>query len=130
LEVSSTSIATTVNAITMDVGDILIPESDTKMAQAVANIPANCLSVVGALKSIAEYTALTAAVVLISGEFDANPEIGVTLVAGDIVYLSATHVGKVTNVAPSTTGQCVMEIGVALSATKVLLRSEFKYSIV
>lgn len=42
-----------------------------------------------------------------------NVESTITVTAGDRLYLSASEAGKVTNVAPSTTGQVVMPVGYA-----------------
>jgi hypothetical protein len=41
-----------------------------------------------------------------------------SLTIGAVLYLSATTAGRATNVAPSTAGQVVQEIGVSVSATE------------
>jgi hypothetical protein len=69
-------------------------------------------------------------IVLTVGEHDAITESGVTTTFGDIMYLSATEPGTVTNIAPTSPGTCVVEVGVLLMSSMMLWRPEFKYVVV
>jgi hypothetical protein len=55
----------------------------------------------------------------VSGQADVLFEAGLTPAFGDYVYLSPTTAGRVTNVAPSASGEYVTRVGIVLDATAV-----------
>lgn len=59
----------------------------------------------------------TAGELEVAGAVDAQFVAGLTLAAGDFVYLSAATAGQLTNVAPTTDGQVVLKVGVVLNTT-------------
>lgn len=90
-------------------GEVGYISSNNTLAKAKAD-SANTLAAIGAYAG-------TASTVLISGKMSLLFEPGLTLAAGDRVYLSAATAGRVTNVAPSTATQFEYWLGMLLDAT-------------
>jgi len=106
-------------------GDIMF-QGASNASQAVAGSITTCRALLGAQKvQISNSDSI-----LIVGKIVVNPEAGVTLAVGDIVYLSSVFLGKVTNVAPTALNSCVVEVGVMVSSTEMLIKPSFKYKIV
>lgn len=70
----------------------------------------------GTVKGICVYQG-TANTCQVGGAESLLFEPGLTLAAGDIVYLSATTAGRVTNVEPSSSGQFIYQLGTLLDAS-------------
>jgi hypothetical protein len=107
-------------------GDVMY-QTSTNALRALASDVASCRSLLGAYDSL---TGADEDRILIVGKTNIPAVSGYTPAAGDVLYLSDTYQGKVTNVAPTTIGHCVVEAGIAVNDAEMIVKPAFKYKIV
>ena len=88
-----------------------------EVAQAKADSIVKCNTVVGV--AINSAAACATSVVDRFGGLVVTAQSGVSIATGDVLYLSASIAGAVTNVAPSASGSAILVLGYAKQATAV-----------
>ncbi len=111
------------NAGTCAPGMAVYPSSDTEVDLARANA-SGTIQVLGLAKAAILTTAsgsiqTDGVLTLTTAEWDAVAGTTGGLIFGTPYYLSAATAGKITGTAPTTTGQFVVRVGIALSTTEL-----------
>lgn len=115
---------TNANAGSMVIGNPVFCSVAGSVDKARANT-ANASNVIGFCADVSVSTGNPAAIQLdgvlaaTTGQWDAVAGTSGGLAAGTIYYLSESTAGAITSTAPSTTGQYVVELGIAISTTEL-----------